>query len=157
MYTLANIAFGKFIFPLTSCEPGENDEPTTNYWRCVKIVGEIGKFSCERGKEQKFRPTLYPLSCEHALCLSKKPTGDGSQRTVHKPRTNYKMFASVFEACIRQRALKLLHSGEKREKASWTKRGMSLILLTYRIIFIPLFVHYYYHGFQLDRWLSHRY
>ncbi len=27
-YTLANIVFGKFIFPRTSGEPGENDEPT---------------------------------------------------------------------------------------------------------------------------------
>ncbi len=68
----------------------------------MKIVGEIGKSSCEHGREQKFRRAWYPLSHEHPLCLSKKPTGDGSQSTVRKPRTNYmnivfanKMFASV--------------------------------------------------------------
>ncbi len=34
------------------------------------------------------------------------------------------------EACIRQRAVQSLRSGEKRERASWIKRGMSLIRLT---------------------------
>ncbi len=34
------------------------------------------------------------------------------------------------EACIRQRVVQSLRSGEKRERVSWTKRGMSLILLT---------------------------
>ncbi len=36
-----------------------------------------------------------------------------------------------------------LRSGEKRERASWMRRGMSLILLTCTIILIPLFVHYH--------------
>ncbi len=49
---------------------------------CVKIVGEIGKSSCEHEKEQKFKQTPYPLSREHLLCSLKKPTGDDSQRTV---------------------------------------------------------------------------
>ncbi len=46
------------------------------------------------------------------------------------------IFVTVYqlEVCICQRvvqsAVQLLRSGEKRERASWTKRGMSLILLT---------------------------
>ncbi len=35
----------------------------------------------------------------------------------------------ILEACIYQRAVQSLLSREKRERASWTKRGMSLILL----------------------------
>ncbi len=49
--------------------------------------------------------TRYPLSCEHPLYLSKKLTGDGSQRTVREQHTNYtnivfanKMFTSVYTA-----------------------------------------------------------
>ncbi len=75
----------------------------------VKIVGKIEKFSRELGREQKFRRTWYSLSRKHPLCSLKKPTGNGSQRTVHKPRTNYinivsaswftnKMFTSVYAA-----------------------------------------------------------
>ncbi len=46
----------------------------------------------------------------------------------------------IFEACMCQRMLQLLCSEEKKERASWTKRGMSSILLTCRIIFfIPIF------------------
>ncbi len=39
----------------------------------------------------------------------------------------------LLEARIRQRVVQSLHSGEKRERASWTKSGISLILLTCRI------------------------
>ncbi len=59
-----------------------------------------------------------------------------------------------FEARIRQRVLQSLCSRERRKRASWTKRGMSLILLICAIIFIPLFVHYYSHECQLNWWLS---
>ncbi len=53
----------------------------------VKIFSEIGKSSRKHGRKQKFRQTRYPLSCEHPLCLSNKPTRDGSQRTVREPHT----------------------------------------------------------------------
>ncbi len=72
---------------------------------CVKIVGDIGKSSCEYGREQKFRQTPDQLSREHPLCLSKKWTGDGTWRTIRKPRTNYasimfanEMFANIYAA-----------------------------------------------------------
>ncbi len=39
-------------------------------------------------------------------------------------------FYQQLEACIHQRAVQSLRSIEKRERASWMKRGMSLILLT---------------------------
>ncbi len=80
-----------------------NQQRTTG--SCVKIIGEVGKSSCKHGREQKFRRTPYPRSCEHCFCLSKKPTGDGSQRTVCEYHTNYtnivfanEMFASVYAA-----------------------------------------------------------
>ncbi len=60
-------------------------------WQLRKNCWEIGKSSCEHGREQKFRQTRrtwYPLSYEHPLCLSKKLTGDGLQQTVREPRTN---------------------------------------------------------------------
>ncbi len=80
--------FGKFIFPRTSCEQGENDEPTANYWQLRENSWDIEKSSCESGREQKFRRTPYPLSCEQPLCSLKKPTGDGSRQTVCEPSTN---------------------------------------------------------------------
>ncbi len=54
----------------------------------VKIVGEIGKSSYEHEREQKFRQTSYPLSREHPLHSSKKPTEDGSQQTIHEQFVN---------------------------------------------------------------------
>ncbi len=95
--------FEKFIFPRTSGKPGENDKSAvpTITWKLL----EIGKSSHKLGREQKFWRTQYPLSCEHPLCLSKKPTGDVSPQIVFKPCTNYtnivfmnKMFASVYVA-----------------------------------------------------------
>ncbi len=54
----------------------------------MKIVDDIGKSSCEHGREQKFRRILYPLSHEHPLCSSKELIGDGLQRTVCEQFTN---------------------------------------------------------------------
>ncbi len=48
----------------------------------------------------------------------------------------------IFEECTHQRAVQSLRSRERRERTSWTKREISLILLTCRIIFILIFVHY---------------
>ncbi len=63
--------------------------------RCVKIINDIRKSSCGQGREQNFRQTLYQLCQGHPLCLSKKPTGDGSQWAVSKPRTaGYTLFAN---------------------------------------------------------------
>ncbi len=90
--------FGKVIFPRTSGKPGENDEPTVSDVN-VKIIGEIGKSSHEHGREQKFRQTWYPLSCQHPLCLSKKATRDGSQGTVGEPRINYTYTVGLRTKC----------------------------------------------------------
>ncbi len=67
-----------------------------NCWRDRKIFPRTWK-------RTKFRQRQYPLSHEHPLCSLKKLAGDGSQRTVRKPYTNYtnimfanKMFASVY-------------------------------------------------------------
>ncbi len=55
------------------------------------------------------------------------------------------ILCALLEACIRQRAVQSLHSGEKRERASWMKRGMSLILLICRIdILFPCSFEYIY-------------
>ncbi len=91
-----------------------NQRRTTS--SCMNFVSEIGKSSCEHRREQKFRQTPYPLSHKHPLCLLKKKTGDGSQRTVRKPRTNYtnsvfanwftnEMFASVYYAALHAESL----------------------------------------------------
>ncbi len=75
-YVLEHVSENLFFFELPA-----NREKMTNH--CAGsyriIVGEIGKSSCEHGKEQKFRRTWYPLSCKHTLCSLKKQTGDGSQ------------------------------------------------------------------------------
>ncbi len=54
----------------------------------VKIISKIRKSFREHQREQKFRQTWYPLSCEHPLCPLKKLTGDDSQQTVHERFTN---------------------------------------------------------------------
>ncbi len=99
-----------------------NFQQTRVKWRTnctggyMKIIGKIGKSSREHGREQKFRQTRYSLSREHPLYSSKKPPGDGSQRTVRKSRTNYtnivftnKMFTSVYAAFNNHPGLLLRH------------------------------------------------
>ncbi len=49
----------------------------------------------------------------------------------------------VVEVCIHQKALQSLCSGEKKERARWTKRGMSLILLTCTVIFGNIYSPFY--------------
>ncbi len=81
--------------------PVNQGKMTNQLWTTssyAKIVGTIGKSFREHGREQKFRQTPYPLSRKRPLFSSKKPTGDGSQWTVRKPRTNYTniVFANGF-------------------------------------------------------------
>ncbi len=84
-----------------------NQRQTTG--SCVKIVCKIEKSSCKYGREQKFRRAPTHWAANIPCVCRKKPTEDGSQRTVCKSLTNYtnivfvnwfvsEMFASVYTA-----------------------------------------------------------
>ncbi len=98
-----------------------NFRRTTGKWRTncagsyVKIVGETGKSFCGYGREQKFRRIRYPLSHEHPLGLIKKPTGDGLQRTVCEPHTNYTNIQNV-RKCIRCFMITLISKNASKKK-----------------------------------------
>ncbi len=108
---LANIVFanmfGKFIFPQTSVEPGENEEPTAwqsreNCWLDRKIYPRTWK----RTKMQTNTVLTEPqISFEFVEKIDRRWFAMNCSQTVWKPHTNYmnivfanKMFASVYTA-----------------------------------------------------------
>ncbi len=100
-----------------------------------RYASKTPNLKIECGAKMWYKKLAQPVELEVLICCSWHPNSHFLAQSHPYP----KMFASVFlflgllEACICQRAVQSLRSGEKKERASWTKRGMFLILLTCRI------------------------
>ncbi len=102
-----------------------------NCWQDKKIFLQTWK------REQIFRQTRYPLSREHPLCSSKKPTGDGLQQTVCESHTNYTntVFANKMFAGVQVDLLSLLPFLTVLEKTSFPTLGTFCWIVSYLLKF----------------------
>ncbi len=102
-YTLANM-FGKFFCHKLSANQGKMTNQLR--WQLLENCWRDRKISPQIWKRTKIQMNTVPLSRKHRLCLSKKPTGDGSNKLFAKPRTNYtnimfvNWFANKIFACV---------------------------------------------------------
>ncbi len=115
--TLAKIVFanmfGKFIFPLTSCELGEGDKPTMNYQQLCENCWQHRKIFLRTWKRTKIWTNTVPTELGTSFQFIEKTSWrwfvTNCLRTVGEPHTNYtnfkftnqfanKMFASVYAA-----------------------------------------------------------